>query len=65
MKRLIIPLNQKKNLLLLNTISNPAAVTPSPSGIFNQKSPDNLIQPEISISPSPYRKLSKNSNQQL
>ena len=30
-----------------------------------EKSPDNLIQPEIFISPSPYRKLSKNYNQQL
>ena len=31
-----LPLNQKKNLLLLNTISNPAAVTLSPSGIFDK-----------------------------
>ena len=37
----------------------------SSNGIFNQKSSDNLIQPEISISPSPYRKLSKNYNPQL
>ncbi len=28
-----LPLNQKKNLLLLNTISNPTVVTLSPSGI--------------------------------
>ena len=31
-----LPLNQKKNLLLLNTISNPAAVTSSPSGISDK-----------------------------
>ncbi len=60
-----LPLNQKKNLLLLNTISNPAAVTPSPSGIFNQKSSDNLIQPEIFIIPDLCRNLSKICNQQL
>ena len=31
-----LPLNQKKNLSLLNTISNPAAVTLSPSGISDR-----------------------------
>ena len=31
-----LPLNQKKNLLLLNTISNPAAVTPLPNGISDR-----------------------------
>ena len=30
-----------------------------------EKSPDILIQPEIPISPSPYRKLSKTCNPQL
>ena len=31
-----LPLNQKKNPLLLNTISNPAAVTLSPSGLSDR-----------------------------
>ena len=31
-----LPLNQKKNPLRLNTISNPAAVTLSPSGISDR-----------------------------
>jgi len=52
-------------------ISKPYFLRLGIAGILTQaaflakKSPDILIQPEISISPSPYRKLSKNCNPQL
>ena len=50
---------------LISFISKTIAVEHSSNGIFNKKSSDNLIQPEISISPSPYRKLSKICNPHL